>query len=141
MGLDLSFVMARLTHRRTRSPICQADASWIPFADGSFDRVFAAYVLDLMAAPVLPVVMRQFRRVLRPGGRLAVVAMTEGVTPASRALVSVWKAVYAVSPKLCAGCRPLQLAEIARQAGFTQVEAQVEVEWGVPSEVLVAVRS
>lgn len=140
VGLDLSLVMARLTHRRTGSPVCQADASWLPFADGSFDRVYAAYVLDLMSASVLPGVLCQFHRVLRPGGRLVIVAMTEGTTPASRAFVGVWKAVYAVSPKLCAGCRPLRLANIARTAGLSQVETQVVVEWGVPSEVLLAIR-
>jgi ubiquinone/menaquinone biosynthesis C-methylase UbiE len=140
VALDLSFVMARLTRRRSGSPACQADAGWLPFADGCFDRVFAAYVLDLMASAALPGVMRQFHRILRPGGRLVIVAMTEGVTLSSRAFVALWKAVYAVSPRLCAGCRPIQLAGIASQAGFVNVQAQVEVQWAVPSEVLLAVR-
>ncbi len=49
VGLDLSSVMARLTLRRTGSPVCQADGVRLPFGPQTFDRVYAAYVLDLMA--------------------------------------------------------------------------------------------
>jgi len=38
----------------------------------------------------------------------------------------------------CGGCRPLQLSELVRQAGFNWVERQVLVQLGIPSEVLVA---
>jgi ubiquinone/menaquinone biosynthesis C-methylase UbiE len=139
-GVDLSFVMARLTRRRTGSPVCQASAVRLPFGDQSFDRVYAAYILDLMSSADLPQALDEFRRCLRPGGRLVVVAMTEGVDFPSRTFVGLWKAVFAISPTLCAGCRPLQLAHLAGQAGFEPVDTQVVVDWSVPSEILTAVR-
>jgi hypothetical protein len=57
---------------------------------------------------------------------------------ASRGFVAVWKLAYRVSPVACGGCRPLQLAELARRAGFERVERKVVLQMGVPSELLIA---
>lgn len=46
------------------------DASWLPFADNSFDRVIAAEVLEHL--PVDRPAFAECARVLRPGGTLAV---------------------------------------------------------------------
>ncbi|MFC7216627.1 class I SAM-dependent methyltransferase [Streptomyces polyrhachis] len=49
-------------------PLVEADASALPFADGSFDLACSAYgALPFVADPVA--VLREVRRVLRPGGR------------------------------------------------------------------------
>jgi hypothetical protein len=66
------------------------------------------------------------------------VALTEGVDFPSRALVAVWKGLYAISPIACAGCRPLQLAALLEQAGFKQVQREVVVQLAMPSEILLA---
>jgi ubiquinone/menaquinone biosynthesis C-methylase UbiE len=137
-GLDLSARMLAVAYKRTHSPLCQADGGNLPFARDSFERLYCTYVLDLVAHPDLAVWMGEFRRVLRPGGRLVTVSLTEGVDFPSRAFVKVWKLAYALSPVTCGGCRPLQMSELARQAGFERVERQVVVQLGIPSEVIVA---
>lgn len=139
VALDLSAVMLGLTHQRTGSPACQASVLHLPLTARSFDRIFAAYLLDLINYRDLPQVLAEFHRVLAPGGRLALVSLTEGCTPASRALVGLWKAIYAVAPVACGGCRPLQLAGLVEAAGFQAVRSRVLVQFGVPSEVLAAV--
>jgi ubiquinone/menaquinone biosynthesis C-methylase UbiE len=48
----------------------QADATKLPFVDGSFDVVVSRFALHHFADPTVP--MAEMRRVLRPGGRLAV---------------------------------------------------------------------
>lgn len=49
-------------------PLLQADAAALPFRDGSFDLACSAYgAVPFVASPVA--VMREVRRVLRPGGR------------------------------------------------------------------------
>jgi demethylmenaquinone methyltransferase/2-methoxy-6-polyprenyl-1,4-benzoquinol methylase len=137
-GLDLSPVMLHLTQQRSNALLCEGNACRLPFAGASFDRLFAAYVLDLIGAEDLPGLLAECRRVLRLGGRLVLVSLTEGVNLPSRLLVGLWKAAYAVSPVACGGCRPVQLAGLVKEAGFSRVEREVVVQLGVPSEVIVA---
>ncbi len=140
VGIDISPVMLGLTRSRTGASVCLADARHLPFADGGFDRLFCAYVLDLIQAADLSGILTEFRRVLKPGGRLALVSLTEGVDPASRLLVAVWKLAYAVSPVACGGCRPLRLARLVERAGLEVLSRDVVVQLGVPSEVVIAAR-
>ena len=140
VGLDLSPVMLALTRERTGAPVCLADARRLPLRTGSVDRLLCTYVLDLLPAGDLPVVLGEFQRVLAPGGRVALVTLTEGVSVASRAVVWAWKALYAVSPIATGGCRPLQVASLVAAAGFVGLHCEVVVQLGVPSEVIVAVR-
>jgi len=138
VGLDLSPVMLQLTHHRTNALLCEGTACRLPFTSAGFDRLFSAYVLDLIGTDHLSGLLAEFRRVLRPGGRLVLVSLTEGVTLPSRLLVGLWKAAYAVSPIACGGCRPVQLAGLVKEAGFSRVKREVVVQLGVPSEVIVA---
>jgi arsenite methyltransferase len=48
----------------------QADATALPFVDGSFDVVVSRFALHHFEDPAVPIA--EMRRVLRPGGRLAV---------------------------------------------------------------------
>jgi len=64
VAIDLSTTMLRLTRERTGAPVCAADARTLPFADAVFDRLFAAYVLDLIPLADFPILLRDFRRVL-----------------------------------------------------------------------------
>lgn len=137
-GLDISTVMLNLTRQRGPVPVTQGDARLLPFASRSFDRLYAAYVLDLLPYPDLIRTISGFRRVLKKSGLLVLLTLTEGVDLASRALVSAWKGLFSLSPSACGGCRPLQLHDLTRQAGFNQVERDVIVQVGVPSELIIA---
>jgi demethylmenaquinone methyltransferase/2-methoxy-6-polyprenyl-1,4-benzoquinol methylase len=137
-GIDLSFSMLRVAQSRGITELAQADGAWLPFAPASFDRLLCTYVLDLVAWVDLPRWLSEFRRVLKPHGRMALVSLTEGVDLVSRVFVAIWKLAYRVSPVACGGCRPLQLAGLVRQAGFERVERQVVLQFGVPNELLLA---
>lgn len=73
-GLDLSPGMLAVARARLGGvPTCQlqvGDGTALPFADGSFDGALMSGTLHHFARPDLA--LRELARVLRPGGRLAV---------------------------------------------------------------------
>jgi SAM-dependent methyltransferase len=72
VGVDLSFAMlARLREKApVEPPIVQADATLLPFRDGTFGAALVAHVLHLVSD--WRVVVAELRRVVRPGGVLLV---------------------------------------------------------------------
>ncbi len=140
IGIDISQVMLTLTRERNRSPLCQADARYLPFVKDCFDRIYVSYVLDLLPSADLPDLLAGLHRALKTGGRVVIVALTEGVDLPSRALISAWKAAYRVSPVSCAGCRPIQLAHLVEKAGFCQLKREVVVQLALPSEIVLATK-
>jgi ubiquinone/menaquinone biosynthesis C-methylase UbiE len=138
VGVDISSVMLDLTRLRTDAPTCQADARHLPFRTASFDRLLAAYFFDLIPVSEFRPLLVEFRRVLKPGCPLVLVSLTEGVNRSSRLVVALWKMIYRISPVWCGGCRPVELARLLYNVGFNRVERAVVVQWGVPSEVIVA---
>lgn len=53
------------------------DARELSFPDETFDLVYNAYIFDLMDAEDFPVILSEFWRVLKPGGRLVLVNMSK----------------------------------------------------------------
>lgn len=78
VGIDISRDMlerarSRVSRRRLANveQLAEMDAAALGFPDGSFDGIAAMYVMTVVPDPER--VMAEFARVLRPGGRLAVV--------------------------------------------------------------------
>jgi len=86
VGADLSLGM--LVANRSGTPLLQADCSRLPFADGTFDGLVCGYALrnftDLAAA------LAEMARVLRPGGRLAVLEVDAPTSSLLRSGYDVW---------------------------------------------------
>jgi ubiquinone/menaquinone biosynthesis C-methylase UbiE len=112
-GIDQSAVMLQQAAARNRAAIrenrvrlYQAQFENLPFADASFDKILAVNVVYFWADA--PAVMREIRRVLRPGGRFCIYA-TE------RATMRNWKFAGSQTHRLY-DAAALTLA--LRQAGF-----------------------
>jgi ubiquinone/menaquinone biosynthesis C-methylase UbiE len=86
-GLDLSPAMHRITARKLRRrglwvPRTRARVETIPFPDGAFDAIVSTFPAEFIIQ--LPA-LREFSRVLRPGGRLVVTGASFAVSnPALR---------------------------------------------------------
>jgi phosphatidylethanolamine/phosphatidyl-N-methylethanolamine N-methyltransferase len=119
MGIDLSEPMLREaarhveSHNRRNVRLWQMDASSLGFPDESFDVVYAAYVVSVVPDPV--VVLREMRRVCRPGGRIVVLNHFLSTNPILSA-VERWISPLTVR---AAGFRSdLDLSVLLTQAGL-----------------------
>jgi len=75
VGLDPDpKALARATRKAAREGLAitfqQGFGDALPFADGSFDRVLSSFMFHHLESEQKPAVLREVRRVLRPGGRL-----------------------------------------------------------------------
>lgn len=83
VGIDISPSMlkeaARLAKRLGAAPsFARADAENLPFADGSFDGVLCGGSLNEFGSPGR--VLRETRRVLKPGGRISIMGILRAKT-------------------------------------------------------------
>jgi demethylmenaquinone methyltransferase/2-methoxy-6-polyprenyl-1,4-benzoquinol methylase len=140
LGVELSRRMLRRTMNRVRRAgphnfgLHMAHALRLPFRDGSFDVVYNSYMMDLVPLADQPVVLGEFRRVLREGGRLVVVSMTK-----TSQSVTLYERMYRRAPYLFGGCRPVLMQEPIEAAGFRDLTRQT-ISLPLPSEVIVARR-
>ncbi len=136
LGADISRGMLQRVRKRCAAPCVQADVRRVPLAAASCDGLYCTYLLDLLPPEALTAALREFHRLLRPGGRAVLLTLTEGVSPAGKLAMRLWKAVYRLAPLACGGCRPLRLAEPARRAGFRIRREETIEQLGMPSALL-----
>lgn len=144
-GADFAEPMLELARRKARSrqldvEFIAADGTDLPFEDGAFDAVTIAYGLRNFADPDAG--LREFRRVLRPGGRLAVLEFPpppEGlfgslfrfyfqrVLPRLGGAISGKRSAYGYLPEsVLAFFTPEALEQHLRAAGFTGVRHELQ---------------
>lgn len=112
------------------------DARALPFPDASFDLVLNSYMFDLLPEEDFPLVLAEFHRVLRPGGRLMLVNMAR----AERLRQRVYEWIYRLEPRLLGGCRGVEMAPSVRAQGFADVQVERLSQLGFPSEIVQARR-
>lgn len=144
LGIDISTTMIgiaarRLVRWRARATVRQVDGTTrLPYSEAAFDRFVAAYVFDLLPQNTINQVVAEAHRLLCRNGKLCVVTSTEGITPVSRLLSSVWECVYALSPRLVGGCRPLRVAALLDRDNWRIEYSNVVSSWGICSQIVIA---
>jgi demethylmenaquinone methyltransferase / 2-methoxy-6-polyprenyl-1,4-benzoquinol methylase len=150
VGADLSAGM--LAANGAPAPLVEADGSRLPFADRAFDGVICGYALrnftDLAAT------LREVARILRSGGRLAVLEVDAPTSRVWRAGYDVWftkavpllgsvvsdKDAYRYLPRSVAYLPPAPaLRALVRDAGFATVGIRPLA--GGLSQLIVATRA
>jgi ubiquinone/menaquinone biosynthesis C-methylase UbiE len=143
-GVDLSPAMATAAADRLRraglaawAEVLVADAAALPWRDGAFDALFASFVLELIDTPEMAGVLAEWRRVLRPGGRLVVVGLSRAapVSPMTRLYERLHdRFVESLD------CRPIHVAAAIEAAGLTVARRRLVPLFGLRTEVVLAAR-
>ena len=136
VGIDFSLGM--LAHAHTDAPLVQGDALRLPVADAAADGAVSGFALRNFVA--LPPFFAELARVLRPGGRIALLDVAEPANPVLRAGHAVYfgKVVPRIGGLLSDGAAyrylprsvaylppPAAMLDDLRAAGFTAVERRL----------------
>jgi ubiquinone/menaquinone biosynthesis C-methylase UbiE len=125
---------------RAKIRLLEPPALELPGDDGAFDRFLATYVFDLLYPEDGHALIAEARRLLVPGGLLALVSLTHGTTAKSRMVASGWSAITRRWPALVGGCRPIELRDLVTGPEWQLQAVEVVIRYGIPSEVVVARR-
>jgi ubiquinone/menaquinone biosynthesis C-methylase UbiE len=141
-GVDISEGMLSVAHQRVveeqvaeRVDISLGDARHLTYGNGQFDAVFIAFTLELFDDEDIPRVLEQIRRVLRPGGRLGVVAMSKEQQETVATGIYVW--MHRHFPHWV-DCRPISVATCLQRAGFVVERTETLSLWGLPVAIVMA---
>jgi ubiquinone/menaquinone biosynthesis C-methylase UbiE len=108
--------------------------------DATFDRFVSNYVLDLLSDDDIRALIAEAYRVLAPRGLLCLVSLTQGRARFAKLVTGAWKRIYALSPRLLGGCRPIELRDYLPAGDWRLRHHNVVSSLGLSSEVVVAAR-
>lgn len=146
IGLDISDGMLAIARGRLQSQgladrvdLHLGDAANLDFLEANtLDGVFASFTLELFDNPEIPRVLKECQRVLKPGGRLAVVSMTKTNPPGLPVRIYEW--FHDHMPNY-ADCRPIFARQSIEQNGFAIQDVSLSSMWGLPVEIVLAKKS
>jgi len=143
IGIDISPGMLKKAQIRLQSlsganyQLKIGNAFKIEAESQQFDLVVNSYMFDLIAFHEMDKIITEFRRVLKPDGKLVLVNMTTGETFGS----GIYSLIYRISPKAFGGCRGVRLSENLQQNGFQVKTREYHQQLLFPSEVILALKN
>jgi len=141
-GVDLTPAMLeRAKHRAAATGaqnchLSQGDAYALDYADSTFDVVVNNFMFDLLPEQDFATVLAEFKRVLRPGGRLVLVNMAHSERWYNR----LWEVVYKINPAWVGGCREVTLPGPMQALGFIELRREFLSQLTFPAEVVYGIK-
>jgi demethylmenaquinone methyltransferase/2-methoxy-6-polyprenyl-1,4-benzoquinol methylase len=145
-GVDISPGMLAVAQQTlqaagiTNVVLSEGRATNLRFPDETFDLVYNGYMLDLVPLVEMSAILAEFRRVLRPDGRLVLLNMSKP----DEQTRTLRERLYPLLPPqlalyLIGGCRPVLMARPVEQAGFRNIIREF-LPGKFPSEIVTAVK-
>lgn len=115
-----------------RVTLACGDAEDLPYPGDSLDGIFMCFTLELFDTPDIPRVLAQCQRVLRPGGRIVVAAVSKEGEQGCAVRAFEW--THRHFPNLL-DCRPIHARQALEDQGFSIEQTRVKSMW-VPVEIV-----
>jgi ubiquinone/menaquinone biosynthesis C-methylase UbiE len=141
-GVDITQEMLAEAQRKAEAMgatgyrLTLGDAYELEYPDCRFDVLVNNFMFDLLPEPDFAMVLGEFWRVLRPGGRLVLANMTRP----RRWYQGLWELLYGLSPSLMGGCRGVELLPHVEAAGFQETQRHFVSQLTFPCEVVCGAR-
>lgn len=141
-GVDLTEAMLAKARQKatlantTNYHLGVGDAYNLDFPDAHFDLLINNYMFDLLPESDFQRVIGEFKRVLKPGGRLVLVNMARN----GRWYNKVWDTIYRIQPAWLGGCRGVSMLDYVQAAGFQQISHEFISQMTFPSEIIYGVK-
>lgn len=137
VGMDLSHRMLLASQEKTRVPnpapyLIQGDGTHLPVQGDWFDGILCAFTLELFSAEEICTVLKDIQRVLKPSGRLVVVALAQ--QPHNLA-VRLYELAHQLFP-VAVDCRPIPLVDLLEDNGFKIRVKDTSMNWGLPVHIV-----
>lgn len=141
-GIDISEGMLEVTKSKLekeglleRTRLVLGDAFKLPFDDEFFDVLFMSFTLELFDTPEIPELLAECKRVLKIGGRIGVVAISE--KDVDNVMTKLYKWAHMKFPSYV-DCRPIYTKQELEKSGFTIMRLDDFSMWELPVDVVVA---
>lgn len=139
-GIDLSPKMLDKTRKLVTKNgfsnfnLEEGDARKLPYPNETFDILYNSYMLDLTPLADIPIILKEFQRVLKKGGRLILVNFSK-----KDSSPVFTETLYKISPSMWFGCRPVLAESYVKEAGFKDIKREVPKFFlSLPSEIVTA---
>jgi len=142
-GLDISPRMVKKTRRRAEKTglinygIRVGDSRNLPYADRVFDLIINEYMFDIFPRSEYGYVLNEFRRILKPSGRLVLVNTTKG----DKWRDCVFNFLFHIYPTEFSRCRGVLMNSHLEQFNFQNIKREYVVNYTFPSEIVCSKRS
>lgn len=139
-GIDVSHKMLKRAEKRAiktgihNYTLRLGDGRALPFGENTFDLLINQYMFDILPVIEYGRIMREFRRVLKPHGRLVLVNTT--LPEKTRDRMLEW--IFGVYPEAFSKCRGVLAEPYLEKFHFRHIQREYVVNLSFPSEVVLS---
>ncbi len=151
IAMDLSVNMLKKAemkikkyHLNGKVDLLVGNAKHLPFNDNSFDVLYNSYMFDLIDQNEMAGIVSEFRRVLKPGGKLVLVNLSKNT---ERKIIYEEFYERGLLNFISGSCRPVLMGPFLRDAGFRNIERYYRknrswffVNWMFGTEIVTGIK-